>query len=315
MNLLRLPFVVLIDIFKSIDFREKFLISLLSKRARKTLKLTCVIPHLTFNQKRFLQIHAGTLTSDSIPAVTSKWDYLIEGMIMTLGFYSDGIVLLEREQSIEKQLLLANYVLNIFRKPTISLKFHYRTRSALALSFIKMTNERQLSITSVTSRVLGRSAYFIPEFLDECCDVTDFISIFLFSGHDSVYTPSRPFKVAKFHVHGESNRLDLEKFMSCRTIAVRISKYRSWTVQYLNSFFTNWMDSDVQLENLTFCFKEESANQAIMNALNNQGAHRTLDNHWIEVNRENGPEFFFRKTSKSIRIYTKQAYAELLNVE
>uniref|UniRef100_A0A1I7UTJ3 F-box domain-containing protein n=1 Tax=Caenorhabditis tropicalis TaxID=1561998 RepID=A0A1I7UTJ3_9PELO len=42
MNLLRLPFVVLIDVFKNMNFNEKLLMSLLSKRARKTLKMTSV---------------------------------------------------------------------------------------------------------------------------------------------------------------------------------------------------------------------------------------------------------------------------------
>uniref|UniRef100_A0A1I7UTS2 F-box domain-containing protein n=1 Tax=Caenorhabditis tropicalis TaxID=1561998 RepID=A0A1I7UTS2_9PELO len=78
MHLLRLPLLVLIDVFKKMTFDEKFLISLLSKRARNTLKLTSVPVEFSIITSEDLYVQSKNfIQSSREPEDTS--DYLIGG--------------------------------------------------------------------------------------------------------------------------------------------------------------------------------------------------------------------------------------------
>uniref|UniRef100_A0A1I7UTL2 F-box domain-containing protein n=1 Tax=Caenorhabditis tropicalis TaxID=1561998 RepID=A0A1I7UTL2_9PELO len=218
MNLLRLPLIVLKEVFKSMDFREKFLISFLSKRARNTLQLTCVIPHFSFHLVDDFHIHAGRSWLDRNTEEENKGNVYIGRQKMRLRTTSDTLIL--RENPIRKWLLMTGYLLATFKKSTISLGFH-GTPAVSALDFIKMINQRQLCVTLVVySSLVTQSSEFIRKILDECTEVTDLIRISAAFPDDFVYTPPRPFKAKKLFVGKINNWFNLEKFMNCLRISV-----------------------------------------------------------------------------------------------
>uniref|UniRef100_A0A1I7UTI1 F-box domain-containing protein n=1 Tax=Caenorhabditis tropicalis TaxID=1561998 RepID=A0A1I7UTI1_9PELO len=188
MDLLRLPLVVLIEVFKNMNFGEKFLISLLSKRARNTLKLTCVAPHLSFQLSKDFYIY----TSNCHTVVEDGEHFLIEGEILYMSIHRDIIIL--HEPWLYKQLLLAGYLLDLFTNSTISIKLFKPTPPASAWEFMKLINQRQPRIKSVVNWLSGDSSEFVPKILDECTEVIDFLAILGTYPDDFVYTPPRPFK-------------------------------------------------------------------------------------------------------------------------
>uniref|UniRef100_A0A1I7UTI9 F-box domain-containing protein n=1 Tax=Caenorhabditis tropicalis TaxID=1561998 RepID=A0A1I7UTI9_9PELO len=307
MDLLRLPFVVLRDVFKNMDFREKFLISLMSKRARNTVSSTCVIPHLEFLLTTNLHILAKTHPSGIITRVNTETCY-IEGEEMRFSFQSGNVIL--REQLTRKRLLLSAYLLVTFKKTTVSLEFLYQTPPAAALKFMKMINQRQRHITSVVYHIYEISSEFIPRILNECTEVTDCIVVSSTFPDDFEYTPPRPFKAKEFKVGLRNNWFNLEKFMNCRRISIQLGDNSNRTARIYNSFFSKWMDSDAPLQYLMFYSIEGPEYRTIMKALDNQGTKRELEQGWMVLKRRNGSEFFIKKYSRSVYIYTKQAYLE-----
>uniref|UniRef100_A0A1I7UTL5 F-box domain-containing protein n=1 Tax=Caenorhabditis tropicalis TaxID=1561998 RepID=A0A1I7UTL5_9PELO len=302
MDLLRLPLVVLIEVFKNMDFREKFLISLLSKRARSTLTLTCVIPHFTFFFKTDLYIGTNAQSCTEI----TEWTGHIGGEEMRLSILSEKVI--SREQSFRKRLLLVAYLLDTFKKASVSVLFYDVILPSSAYEFIKMINQRQLCINSVIYIICGHSSEFIPRILDECTEVAECIIVRADFTDDFEYTPPRPFKAKVFHVGLSNNWFNLEKFMTCRYIAVELDEDSKRNGQDFNLFFTKWMNSDVPLQNVKFSTTKEPEYQMIMNALDNQGTKRELEEGWIELKRGDGSEFFIEETPDAIEIFTKQAY-------
>uniref|UniRef100_A0A1I7UTP8 F-box domain-containing protein n=1 Tax=Caenorhabditis tropicalis TaxID=1561998 RepID=A0A1I7UTP8_9PELO len=308
MDLLRLPLLVLIEVFKNMDFYEKFWISLLSKRAKKTMKLTCVIPYFSFGLTESFDIH---WEQDSWNNYTER-DYCIGGIQMTLNFRSFSLTLLNG--TYRQQLVLAGHLLDSFKVSEISVAFTDPTLSASVLEFMKMINQRQVSIQKFSYQVNGDSSEFIPRILDECTEVTDFISISAFFPDDFVYIPSRKFKATSFYVGSRTNWFDLGSFMNCRRITMKLSIESNRTVQCWSSIFTKWMDSDVGLQRLTLTHIEESGKQLIMEALSHQGTSRFIEEYMTEMKRRDGSEFFIYAFDNFIVIHTKQAYLERLRI-
>uniref|UniRef100_A0A1I7UTN4 F-box domain-containing protein n=1 Tax=Caenorhabditis tropicalis TaxID=1561998 RepID=A0A1I7UTN4_9PELO len=320
MDLLRIPLVVLTDVFKYMDFREKFLISLMSKRARNTLKLTCGKPHFLFLLSNDFTVYSDI--SDRASELTPEGHYYVRGQLLKLRFHSDGVNL--NSQSIRKQLFLAEYLLDTFTNSTSSIYFNPPTQPSAVLKFMKMINQRQGSINLIDYQLKGDSSEFIPKILDECTEVTGYISIDGVFPDDFVYTPPRPFKAKQLSVGSINNWFNLENFMSCSRICLFLGKNSNRTAETYNSFFQNWINSDVPLQELTLGSFEEPEKQLIMDALNNQGTMKKTDEEWFELERETGSEFFIHIpvfdfdlpfTPNQITIYTKQAYLEQLREE
>uniref|UniRef100_A0A1I7UTR7 F-box domain-containing protein n=1 Tax=Caenorhabditis tropicalis TaxID=1561998 RepID=A0A1I7UTR7_9PELO len=187
MDLLRLPYVPLIEIFKTMDFREKFLISSLSKRAKNIINLTSMKNHFSFEFSNSLDIYLGQYHWYSkVPLLNQPWgneikttaesDYLIGGEIMRLSFSPFGIFL--RRQTIRNQLLLAGHVLDEFPKSTLSISFSDRILPTSVLEFINMIHQRKLSMKTFTYNIPKDASVFVPEILDKCAKVADFVSIY-----------------------------------------------------------------------------------------------------------------------------------------
>uniref|UniRef100_A0A1I7UTN8 F-box domain-containing protein n=2 Tax=Caenorhabditis tropicalis TaxID=1561998 RepID=A0A1I7UTN8_9PELO len=307
MDLLRLPLLVLKEVFKNMDFREKFLISLMSKRARNTLKLTCEKPYFSFELSNDFSIFLEP--SDRDRALTDEKQYLILGESLKLRFYPNGMKL--NSQSIREQLFLAGYLLDTFTNPTSSVCFQYPTEPVDVWKFMKMINQRQGSIKSFQYRFEGESSEFASRILDECTEVTDYIWIHrVFSG-DFVYTPPRPFKAKKLNFGETSNLFNVEKFMSCRNIYLKRKENSIWPTQTYNSFIQKWMDLSVPLQELSFGTMQESEEYLIMDVLRNLGVMKKIKSEWFELKRRDGSKFFINNNCHIlITIYTKQAYLE-----
>uniref|UniRef100_A0A1I7UTN6 F-box domain-containing protein n=1 Tax=Caenorhabditis tropicalis TaxID=1561998 RepID=A0A1I7UTN6_9PELO len=308
MDLLRLPLLVLTEVFKNMDFRGKFLISLMSKRARNTLKLAVVKPHFSFQLSNDFSVLLEP--SDRHSVLTAEGYYLIRGESLSLRFHPDGMSL--NSKSIRKQLFLAGYLLDTFTNPISSMYFHPQTEPVDVWEFIKMINERQGSIKSIEYYLPDASSEFIPKILDECTEVTDYIWIHGIFSDDFVYTPPRPFKAKKLSVGSINNLFNLEKFMSCRCVQVEVGKNSNRTTQTYSSFFTKWMDSDVALQELSLGIMQKSEEPLIMDALSNQFRnHEKIKENWFELKRRNESEFIIHNNCHIlITIYTKQAYLE-----
>uniref|UniRef100_A0A1I7UTP7 F-box domain-containing protein n=1 Tax=Caenorhabditis tropicalis TaxID=1561998 RepID=A0A1I7UTP7_9PELO len=309
MDLLRLPLLPLIEIFKYMDFREKFFISLLSKRARKILKSLSVPSPFAFSFTESLHIRLGHNVWDLFIGMTPEEDCIVGGEVMRMVSHPDGLVL--KDESFEKQLLLANYVLDTFQKSTISITVMKPTLPASALEFMKMINQKKLSIKTFYYHIDSESSEFIPKILDECTEVTDEIVMHAFFPDDFVYTPSRPFKAKDFRVKFISNWFNLENFLSCRRIDVKFMEPSNRTAETYKSFFTKWMDSeDAQLQRLYLSSIEDTEKQLIMDAIKNQGTTREISDKRTEVTRENGSQLYVYKGTHFIEIITKQMYLE-----
>uniref|UniRef100_A0A1I7UTK9 F-box domain-containing protein n=1 Tax=Caenorhabditis tropicalis TaxID=1561998 RepID=A0A1I7UTK9_9PELO len=305
MDLLRFPLVVLVDVFKNMDFKELFLISLLSKRARDTLKVTSMSSEFSFNLSNSLKIQIETYTRNSSIPVK---DYRVRDESMRLSLRSVGLIL--HDEPAQKQLLLANHMFDTFKCSFISITFFDEAVPSTAWELMKMINQRKLYIKSFSYYANAESSEFIPRILDECTEVTDSIFISAFFPDDFVYTPSRPFKAKKIRVWKTTNWFNLENFMSSPRVIVEIGKSSKRTAETYDSFFTKWMDSDVPLQKLTFYFIEENDYQTIIDALDKQGTVRRVEADWFEVTRRNGSEFFYHTFAGFIKICTKQAYLE-----
>uniref|UniRef100_A0A1I7UTR8 F-box domain-containing protein n=1 Tax=Caenorhabditis tropicalis TaxID=1561998 RepID=A0A1I7UTR8_9PELO len=307
MDLLRLPYLPLIEVFKNMEFREKFLISFMSKRAKNTINITCVKPLFLFEFSDSLGIHCEQRPSKSEMTVSTEGDYLIGGEVMKLSLSSDAVLL--RNQTVQNQLLLASYVLDTFRKSTVSVEFSDPTLPSSVLEFINMIHQRQLSIKSLDYKITEE---FVSEILDKCTEVTDFISIHSVFPTGFVYTPPRPFKAKEFRVVHRTNWFDMESFMSCRCIKVYFGGKSRRTEQTYNSFFSKWMGSDIPLQKMLLSSDKDLENQMIMNALSNLGTKRRLEEGWIEIKREDGSELYIIKSIIGIEIHKKQSYLEKL---
>uniref|UniRef100_A0A1I7UET6 FBA_2 domain-containing protein n=1 Tax=Caenorhabditis tropicalis TaxID=1561998 RepID=A0A1I7UET6_9PELO len=134
---------------------------------------------------------------------------------------------------------------------------------------MKMLDQRKVSIKSFVYRSSSLLPEFVVKILDECTEVTDRIEIAVLLPREFVYTPLRPFKTRKLHITGKSNWYNPDCFMNCRRVSLRLGFITTRTKQSYNSLFSNWMDSDSPLQHLTLCI-DESKNQWIMDALNNQ---------------------------------------------
>uniref|UniRef100_A0A1I7UTK8 F-box domain-containing protein n=1 Tax=Caenorhabditis tropicalis TaxID=1561998 RepID=A0A1I7UTK8_9PELO len=310
MDLLLLPFVVLIEVFKHVDFREKFLISLLSKRARSMLKLTSVKPHFSISHTNDLYIHAGKYIFGSRVIVTEVSEYFIEGETMKMSLSSEGVTL--REESPEKQLLLINYLLDTFKNPSISVQIFDSTLPATVLDFMKIINQKKLWIKSFTYINTTRSSEFLARILDECTKVTDLIWIYSFVPDADVYTPPSPFKAKELRVGFTANWLNLESFMSCPNIFLEAGTNLTRTPQSWNTFFRKWIDSDATLEHLSCDFIQISQFPMMVDGLSNAGIQQRGTNEWIEGKRRDGLEFVIGRTGKYLHVMTKQAHLEHL---
>uniref|UniRef100_A0A1I7UTR4 F-box domain-containing protein n=1 Tax=Caenorhabditis tropicalis TaxID=1561998 RepID=A0A1I7UTR4_9PELO len=304
-NLLRLPLVVINEVFQNMDFQKKFLISLLSKRARKTLKLTSVPAEFSFHLSNSLHIRTGSSFLRS--GGTSEESYCIEGEEMKLKFHLNGVI--PRSESPHKHLLFCNHMLDTFKSITVS--FLDKTLPSTAWEFMKMA--KKVSIKSFNYCATGDSSEFIPRILDECTEVTDSITICVRFPDDFFYIPPRPFKATEFYITRNTNWFNLESFLSCRNVIIELIAKSNRTRQTYESFFNKWMDSDVRLERLTFSSTQPSENHMIMQALHNQGNLWIIDDEWIEMNRSNGSDFFINHSLDYIHIYTKERYKRLKN--
>uniref|UniRef100_A0A1I7UTP1 F-box domain-containing protein n=1 Tax=Caenorhabditis tropicalis TaxID=1561998 RepID=A0A1I7UTP1_9PELO len=267
MNLLRLPLLVLTDVFKNMDFKEK---------------------------------------------VETEGSYNIGGEEIRLSFLSNTICL--QQKTIQKRLLLANCVLDIFNKPTISKSFQNPTVPSSAIKFMKMINQRKLCIKSFDYSITTPSSEFIKQILNECTEVTDSVSMDAEFPDDFVYIPPRPFKTTKLYVIFtiSTNWLNLEYFMNCRRITLHIGANSNRTPKSWNTFLRNWIDSDSPLEDFAFYYIERSNFLLIVNGLSNEGIQQRGDDEWIDVKRKNGSEFVIGRNGGCIYIWTKQAHLEHL---
>uniref|UniRef100_A0A1I7UTQ8 F-box domain-containing protein n=1 Tax=Caenorhabditis tropicalis TaxID=1561998 RepID=A0A1I7UTQ8_9PELO len=316
MNLLHLPLLPLIQIFKNMDFREKFLISLMSKRANKTLKKTAVPIELSFQLASILYIHSKPYDI-SDPIRESKVndeasDHLIRGEKMSLSLYPDGVSL--QDQSLQKQLLLAQYVLDTFTKLSIHAIFSEPILPSTALEFMKLINQKKASIQSFYYDIDSESSEFIPRILDECIEVTDSILIHADFPDDFIYTPPRPFKVRELRVSERTNWLNLESFMNCRRISLQLGKNTNRTPQSWNTFFRNWLESDTRLEDFSCIYVEDTDFPLIVDGLSNEGTKERFGGaeEWIDVKRRDGSEFVIGRSLNAIHIWTKQAHLKHL---
>uniref|UniRef100_A0A1I7UTI7 FBA_2 domain-containing protein n=1 Tax=Caenorhabditis tropicalis TaxID=1561998 RepID=A0A1I7UTI7_9PELO len=209
-------------------------------------------------------------------------------------------------------MLLANHMLNTFKCSFITISLLERALPQTAWKFMKMINQRKLSIESFSYYINAESTEFIPRILDECTEVTDYIVVKATFPDDFLYTPPRPFKAKYLSAWETSNWLNLESSLNCRDVSVDLDKISNRTTETYSLFFSKWMDSDTPLQKLTFYSIEEPEYRKIMDALSNQGTKRIIDEHWIEVTRRNESKLFINTLHKLIFIYTEQAYLEKL---
>uniref|UniRef100_A0A1I7UVA8 F-box domain-containing protein n=1 Tax=Caenorhabditis tropicalis TaxID=1561998 RepID=A0A1I7UVA8_9PELO len=313
MEIFRLPLLPLIEVFKNMDFREKFLISLLSKRARNILRINSRSSEFSIDFSEELRISLRPNNSYRRSIVSDEvFDCLVSGEVLELKFSSVGVVL--REQSPQKQLLLANYVLDTFKKPPIHVLFEGSTPPTFVLEFMKMINQKKLPIKSITLYIYSKSSELTSRILDECTGVTDTISIHSEFPNDLVYTPPRPFKATTLIVIESTNWVNLESFMSCQRIYLNLGMHSNRTPQSWNTFFRNWIDSDSPLENLSCVSGDKPINFPLMvDGLSNEGIKkRWTTDEWIDVKRRNGSEFVISRDSHYFHIWTKQEHLEHL---
>uniref|UniRef100_A0A1I7UTA2 F-box domain-containing protein n=1 Tax=Caenorhabditis tropicalis TaxID=1561998 RepID=A0A1I7UTA2_9PELO len=309
MDLLRLPLVVLIEVFKNMEFHEKFLISLLSKRAKNIVRVTSTTSHLSVLFDFDLHIRWGHYSYDDVEEATDEWNFCIGGEMMRIGYYENGLTI--EDHSFRQKLLLIGHLLDIFPKATFTVGFYESSEHKLMLEFMKMINQRRLPIKTLYFMLTSNSSELRSEILDECLEVTDYIMMHTAFPDDFVYTPSRPFKAEKMRILRQTPWFDLESFINCRSVSVQLSEHSQWTSQYWNSFFTNWMDSDAPLQRLMLHSMIESENRSILDEMRKQGSHNKTD-VLMEMKRGNGSEFFIYHRPHFIDIYTKQAYLENL---
>uniref|UniRef100_A0A1I7UTA3 F-box domain-containing protein n=1 Tax=Caenorhabditis tropicalis TaxID=1561998 RepID=A0A1I7UTA3_9PELO len=310
MNLLRLPLVVLTQIFKMWNFRTKFFVSLLSKRARTTLKLACGIPHFSVLSEHNLHIRWGYYSRDYYENATATGSYCIGGNKMEIGHYAHGLIISNR--SMWNQLLLVGHVLDTFPKATFTLAFYDPPRPELTLKLMKTLNQRKLQIKTLYYMITLNPSKFVPKILDECTKVTDYIRMRSLFPDDFVYNPIRPFKAATMEIYRINPWFELESFLYCGYVDVQLSDHSERTAWDWSSFFTNWMDYDTPLQRFELHDMKKSETQLVLDELRKQGISRIISDSLFEIKKENGSEFFIRYNSYYVGIYTKQAYLEYL---
>uniref|UniRef100_A0A1I7T424 F-box domain-containing protein n=1 Tax=Caenorhabditis tropicalis TaxID=1561998 RepID=A0A1I7T424_9PELO len=307
MNLFNLPLLVLIDVFKMMEFRERFLISLMSKRAKRMLTLTSVPIHLSCNLLGDLYIRAGTDTQpNQFHVADEESDLIIGGEAMRINFYPDGLTL--EETSPKNQLLLISHLLETYRKPAVSVKFYYPTQPVMVWEFMRMVNQRRVCVKSFSCLISWDSSEFIPKILDECTEVTDFIQFNAMLRNDFFYTPPRPFKATEFRVNVTSNWFNPEGFMSCRRIILQVGERSKYTAQWWNAFIQKWIDSDVPLEHLSCNHNGLSDFQSMIKGLSQPGIEQMTDG--VVVKRRDRSEFVISSTLDRFFIMTKEEHTE-----
>uniref|UniRef100_A0A1I7V3B8 F-box domain-containing protein n=1 Tax=Caenorhabditis tropicalis TaxID=1561998 RepID=A0A1I7V3B8_9PELO len=101
MKLPNFPLLVLEDVFETMEFRERFLISVMSKRAKRMTQTSMPV-HFVFNFTNDLLIHVETNTQPSRSNVTDlASDHIIGGEVMRISLCPDRLIL--RENTPQKQ--------------------------------------------------------------------------------------------------------------------------------------------------------------------------------------------------------------------
>uniref|UniRef100_A0A1I7UTM5 F-box domain-containing protein n=1 Tax=Caenorhabditis tropicalis TaxID=1561998 RepID=A0A1I7UTM5_9PELO len=312
MNLLRFPLVVLTEIFKNLDFREKFLITLLSERAKNTLKLTSAPTHLIISLTDEFFIHAGPETLEVMPSnpTVETLDYRFKGEMIRFCLHRGHSRVILPGQSPRKQLMLAHHVLDTFRKPTISVECYFPALPTTVRDFMKMANQQKVSIESFEYNLGGASFEFISRILDECTEVTDSIKIYSIFPDNFVYNSPRPFKAKNLYVSETINWMNLKNFVNCRHIDLPVTRKPNRTPQSWNTFFRFWLDSDSPLEYLRCCKVEASDFPLMVDGLSNEGIQRDSgDAEWIDLKRRDGSEFVIGRVFDRVFIMTKREHS------
>uniref|UniRef100_A0A1I7UPP5 F-box domain-containing protein n=1 Tax=Caenorhabditis tropicalis TaxID=1561998 RepID=A0A1I7UPP5_9PELO len=176
MNLLNLPLLVFEDVFETMQFRERFLISLMSKRAKRMTQTSMPV-HFVFNFTNDLLVHAGTNTQHCRSEVTEESsDHIIGGekinglcrillsnsACLGVGVHEDGqsaaglyqVVLLENwiDSDVALEYLSANHIRSIdFETMIIGLrKPGVQQRSDVVV--VKRRNGSEFVISSTADR-------------------------------------------------------------------------------------------------------------------------------------------------------------------
>uniref|UniRef100_A0A1I7UTA6 FBA_2 domain-containing protein n=1 Tax=Caenorhabditis tropicalis TaxID=1561998 RepID=A0A1I7UTA6_9PELO len=284
------------------EFHEKFLISLLSKRARNTLKLTSVPSEFQFHLGRDLQI---TPIQSIYERDRFEGGYCIGGEEMWLIFKPKEVISLD---GIEKHLLLTAHVLDTFSISSITMTFLHEALPSSAWQLMKIINQRQANVRFLLCLMKTDSSEFLPRFLDECTEVTGCIRIPVCFPDVFVFTPSRPFKTREFRVKGKCDWLNIDSLINCRIIQLEFRKTSNRTAKCWKRFFDNWKNG------LSLSCYGESEYEVMIGGLIDGGTETEIECLLSEVKRRDGSEFMV-KGYTGFHVMPKQAYLEYMKRE
>uniref|UniRef100_A0A1I7UTN5 FBA_2 domain-containing protein n=1 Tax=Caenorhabditis tropicalis TaxID=1561998 RepID=A0A1I7UTN5_9PELO len=262
----------------------------MSKRAKNTLKLTSDSFFFSISNELLVYGKAANTWDGQSKPTDEILKYFFEGETIGFCLYPDRVIL--REQSLQKQLVVAQHLLDTFRKPTIYVAFYDPALPSTAWEFMKIINERKLSVKSFVYRITEDSSEFIPRIMDECTEITDCIWI------NAIFRDEK------------TNWINLENFLNCRRIILHLNKNSNLTPHSWNTFLRNWINSDAQLECLC-CYNIKPTDFLLMvDGLSDEGINRRRAYEWVDVKRRDGTEFVIGRIFDYMYLETREEHLE-----
>ncbi|EGT39539.1 hypothetical protein CAEBREN_07684 [Caenorhabditis brenneri] len=280
----RLPFLAIREMIQSMNTREIFYLSLLSKNSQNLVMLSIpkdsLLAKFTFKNNYFqfelmppgyiknafdyyfeerglLELMPAGLFNhqrDMFPDVPYKDEFLLtrvstDSLYVQCDFrsYSDNS---EVEESIRK---LFDYFSNTFKKSEISIEFGDGTREEFAIEILRFAWENDFKLDRIYLFLHNASSQSFQELLNWCNEQHTFLHIRTKAPMGFKCTPPPGgYKFKSLLVH-DAHWVNLDDFMQCREFrSSLLTDFPDLTVEYLNDLLKKIVNMECKFENFLF---------------------------------------------------------------
>lgn len=214
--LLRLPSLAAYEVFKSMDCRSLFTVSLLSQNIQRIVK-RC-IPKNSIKIQLIQGVNLTVQTGNLILNVHQKLSKSrrTRYSVKNIYFLHGSVSWYTRDTAGVVEFLTAT-----FNLPTVSLNFLLETNEERALKLLRITKEHKLPISLVSYKQKKTSSKVFKEILNECKTLSD-VMISTSLRPDFEFRPASPkeFCINSFHLAGSTDWLHLDDFMGCQKLKI-----------------------------------------------------------------------------------------------
>ncbi|CAL2028080.1 unnamed protein product [Caenorhabditis brenneri] len=261
----RLPFLAIREIIKSMDTREIFYLSLLSKKSQSLVTLSIPkdspLAKFTFTEYRLLfeLMPKGYFENAHRPLPDAS--YRIQGVFLPTKVSTDNLLVQcefysssgtsEFEESIRK---LFYFFSKKFNKSEIFIEFKVGTREEFAIEILRFARENGIPLNEVDFSLHKASSQSIQELLNLCNEQHMSLHIRTEIPIGFKYTPPPGGHKFKCFVVYHAHWINLDDFLQCRKVFF-MTELPDLTVEYLNDLLKKIVNLECRFDTFHFQLK------------------------------------------------------------